>query len=222
MRLFQMSLIIFFLLAWTNFMNLKWWWGSWSCFFFNCYKVFIFMFNGSLDCRNTFKSDLYVTNIKLWAPICRYSFIVQWSINRFSLICHWFAQPPLVRIVCWCSFFSLCYSLKWPWDYLISTSWSSISLCNGVSRLFSQIWWFFLISCSYKLVDCWLSLNEFTFPFLCLNTLLTIYSRKEYHSWMSPLKFRYSRRHAPISMVVIYVIVGWGGRKVGIVVLLWS
>ena len=87
---------------------------------------------------------------------------------------------------------------------------------------FHKQWWIFLISFSSKLVDLCLSLIEFTFSFLCLNPLLKRYYGKGYHSWICPLKFRYSSRLAPISMVVISVIVGRGARKVGIVVLLWS
>ena len=85
-RLLLRNLLFFFPLDLINFLKLKWWWGSWSCFFFNCYKVLIFMFNGILACSNIFKSDLYVTNIEVWAPINRYSFIVQSSINRCSLV----------------------------------------------------------------------------------------------------------------------------------------
>ena len=82
-----MNLLFFFLLDLINFLKLKWWWGSWSWLFIIYHKVFIFILMKTLYCRNIFNSDLYVTNIELWAPISRHSFIVQWSINRFSLIC---------------------------------------------------------------------------------------------------------------------------------------
>ena len=81
-----MNLLFFFLLDLINFLKLKWWWGSWPWFFISCYKVFIFMLMINVSHSKIFKSDLYVTNIELWAPISRYSFIVQGSINRFPLI----------------------------------------------------------------------------------------------------------------------------------------
>ena len=126
MRLLQMNLIIFFLLAWNNFMKLKWWWGSWSYFFFNYYKVFIFRFNGSLACSNTFKIDLYVTNIEVWTPISSYSFIVQASINRCSLV-HVHSRMCLgmifnsfkgfFLILMW--FFFILFSVTWEWHSII-------------------------------------------------------------------------------------------------------
>ena len=60
--------------------------GSWPWFFISFYKVFLFILMINLAFCNIFKSDLYVTNIELWAPIGRYSFIVQASISRGPLV----------------------------------------------------------------------------------------------------------------------------------------
>ena len=122
MRLLQMNLLIFFLLAWTNFMKLKWWWGSWSYFFLNCCKVFIFMFNGILDCSKILKYDLYAMNIEFSESISRYSFIVQTSISRcplvhihsricFSMIFN--SLKVLFFLLMWC--FLMFFRVIWEW-----------------------------------------------------------------------------------------------------------
>ena len=124
MRLFQMNLLIFFLLAWTKFMKLKWWWGNWSCFFFNCYKVFILMFTRNLCCRNILKYDLYVTNIYLWEPISRYSFIVQASISICPLV-HVNSRMCLGMI--FYSFKGLFFIIMWFFLIFFKVTWEKVT-----------------------------------------------------------------------------------------------
>ena len=115
MRLLQMNLLIFFLLAWTNFMKLKWWWGSWSCFFFNYYKVLIFMFYGILACSNILKSDIYVTNIDLWAPISRCPLFHVHSRMCLIMIFNSFKVHFFIIML----FFLIFFRVTWEWILIL-------------------------------------------------------------------------------------------------------
>ena len=84
------------------------------------------MFNGILACRKFLKSDIYVTNIYLLAPISSYSFIVQASINRCSLF-HFQGSMCLkiifsifnknLFILMWCLF--IFFRVTWEWILIL-------------------------------------------------------------------------------------------------------